>query len=123
MQRERNNIMGKKEVGNGEEDDDFLVCIQCMRGKAVPYSGKLLREKTLNSRISQFCGYSRKFSPRNLGAWHPWCGTSEQSAKDFSAKIVFFTNLRKFSPSKVSCCTVFVGRGGEMEWVCAAGKE
>ena len=30
-----------------------------------------------------------------------WCGTSEQSAK-----IVFFTNLRKFSPSKVSSYTV-----------------
>jgi len=36
----------------------------------------------------------------------PWRGKSEQSAKVFSAKIVFFTNPRKFSPSKVSCYMV-----------------
>ena len=105
-----------------------MSCVELVRqregrGKAVPYSGKLSREKTLNSRILRFCCYSRKFSLRNLGAWHPWHGTSEQSAKVFSTKIVFFTNSRKFSPSKVSRCTVFVGRGGEMEWVCAGGKE
>ena len=29
-------------------------------------------------------------------------GTSEQSTKVFSAKILFSTNLRKFSPTKVS---------------------
>ena len=33
------------------------------------YSRKFLREKT--SRILQFCGYLRKFSPLSLGAWHP----------------------------------------------------
>ena len=49
-------------------------------------------------------------SQRNLGEW---CffgstigGTSEQSAKVFSKKILFFTNLRKFSPAKVSCYAV-----------------
>ena len=31
-----------------------------------------------------------------------WHGTSEQSAKVFSVKIIFFTNSRNFSPSKVS---------------------
>ena len=31
-----------------------------------------------------------------------WCGTSEQSVKVFSMKIIFFTNLRKFSPLRVS---------------------
>ena len=31
-----------------------------------------------------------------------WYGKSEQSAKIFSVKIVFFTNSRKFAPSKVS---------------------
>jgi len=35
-----------------------------------------------------------------------WHGTSEQSAKVFSAKIIFFTNSQKFSPSKVSGYTV-----------------
>ena len=51
--------------------------------------------------ISRFCGYSRKFSPRSLGAWHPlWCGTSKQPVKVFSAKTVLFTNSRKFSLRK-----------------------
>ena len=54
------------------------------------------------SRISWFCGYSWKFSPQNLGAWHLWRCKSEQSANVFSTKIMFFTNLQKFSPSKVS---------------------
>ena len=36
-----------------------------------------------------------------------WCGTNEQSAKIFSAKIIFFTNSQKFSPLKVSHYTVF----------------
>ena len=54
------------------------------------------------SRISWFCGYSWKFSPQNLGAWHLWRCKSEQSANVFSTKIIFFTNLQKFSPSKVS---------------------
>ena len=56
--------------------------------------------------IFRFCGYLRKFSPLNLGAWDLWRGKSEQSMKVFSAKIVFFTNLLKLSPSKVSRYTV-----------------
>ena len=47
-------------------------------------------------RISRFCGYMRTFSPK-FEAWHPRCDKSKQSAK-----IVFLTNSRKFSPSKVS---------------------
>ena len=35
--------------------------------------------------------------------------TCEQSTKVFSVKIFFSTHLRKFSPSKVSCYTVFAG--------------
>ena len=53
-------------------------------------------------RILRFCGYMRKFSLQNLGRGILWHGKSEQSAKVFSVKIVFFTDLRKFSPSKVS---------------------
>ena len=53
-------------------------------------------------RISWFCGYTRKFCPRNLGRGVLWHGKSEQSTKVFSAKIIFFTNSRRFSPSKVS---------------------
>ena len=35
------------------------------------------------SQISRFCGYSRKFSLRSLGAWRPLVRHSEQSAKVF----------------------------------------
>ena len=63
------------------------------------------RERKL-SQISRFCGYSQRFSPQNLGVWHLWRCKSEQPAKVFSTKIVFFTNSRKFSPSKVSRYTV-----------------
>ena len=41
------------------------------------------------SRISQFCGYLRKFSPQNLGAWHLWQCKSEQSAKFSPRKSIF----------------------------------
>ena len=37
-----------------------------------------------------------------------WCSKSEQSTKVFSANIIFFTNSWKFSPSKVSCYTVYM---------------
>ena len=43
-----------------------------------------------------FCGSSRNFFPRNLGARHPWRDKSEQSA----AKIVFFINSPSFLPPK-----------------------
>jgi len=49
-----------------------------------------------------FCGSSRNFSPRNLGAWHPWRGKSEHSARVFSAKIVFCFNWPSFLPPKFS---------------------
>ena len=62
----------------------------------IPYSGKLSREKT--SRISQFCSYTSKFSPRNLGHGVFWHSKSEQSAKVFSAKIVFSPNHESFFP-------------------------
>ena len=46
-------------------------------------------------RISRFCGYLPKFSPWNLGRGVLWHGTSEQSAKVFSAKIIFFHQFAK----------------------------
>ena len=58
-------------------------------------------------RISRFCGYTQKFSPRNLGRGIVWHSKSDQSTKVFSTKNVFFTNSRKFSPSKVSRYTVY----------------
>ena len=79
-------------------------------------------------RISRFCGYLRKFSLQNLGAWHQlmrqkraicesflckiWGQNlhdkSKQSAKVFTMEIVFFTTSRKFSPSKFSRYTVLL---------------
>ena len=55
------------------------------------YSGKLSREKTFVN-FEVLCGYSQKFSPRNLGAWH-------LLVKVFSRK--FFFLLKRFSPTKV----------------------
>ena len=66
----------------------------------ILYSGKLLREKTLW--ISWFCGYMRKFSLRNLGRDVLWRRKSEQSAKVFSAKIVFSPICESFLPQKFS---------------------
>ena len=51
------------------------------------------------SRISQFCGYPRKFSLQNLGAWSP---LAQHKWTVFSAKIIFFTNREKFSSLKFS---------------------
>ena len=49
--------------------------------------------------ISRFCGYTRKFSPQNLGRGVLWrCKMSKNR---------IFTNSWKFSPSKVSCYTVY----------------
>ena len=45
----------------------------------IPYSGKFRERK-----LSRILHYSRKFSQRNLGAWHLWRGKSERSAKVFS---------------------------------------
>ena len=55
--------------------------------------------------------YTKVFSA-NLGCDVLWRGKSEQSVKLFSVKIVFFTNLRKFSPLKVSRYTVLGASSG-----------
>ena len=64
------------------------------------------REKTFTNFVVLWL-YAMVFSAK-FGAWCLWRSKSEQSVKVFSAKIVFFTNSRKFSPSKVSCYTVHV---------------
>ena len=57
----------------------------------------------------QICGFvalREIFSPRNLGAWHPWrdmSTKSQQSAPAFSAKIVFFINSPSFLPQSFRC--------------------
>ena len=62
--------------------------------------GNLRGRKLL--RILRFCGYLRKFSPQILGCGVLWHGKSKQSTNIF----VFFTNWKKFSPSKVFCYMV-----------------
>ena len=73
-------------------------------GTCVALNVKLSREKTFAN--FAVLGYTCKFSPQNLGRGVLWCDKSEQSPKVFSMKMSFFTNLRKFSPSRVSRYTV-----------------
>ena len=57
------------------------------------------------SRILQFCGCLRKFSPWNLGAWYPLVAPVGNLRKFYPRKS-FSTNSWKFSPTKVSRYTV-----------------
>ena len=57
-------------------------------------------------KLSRICGYSRKFSPWNLEVWHPLVWHKRAIHRSFLREIVFFSNSRKFSPSKVSRYTV-----------------
>ena len=70
----------------------------------IPYSGKLSREKTF-ANFTVLWLFVKVFSAK-FGGVALWCCKSEQFVKVFFAKIVFFTNLRKFSSSKVSCYMV-----------------
>ena len=63
--------------------------------------------------ISQFCGYSWKFSLRNLASF----GTAKATTKLLSVKIIFFNNSRKFSPSKVSRYMVITWEALARMWV------
>ena len=49
-----------------------------------------------------------EFSQQNLGSWHSLAQHMWEICESFSMKIVFFTNLWKFSPSKVSHYTVLL---------------
>ena len=54
------------------------------------------------SRISRFCGYTQKFSPRNLGRGVLWHCKPEQSGREsFLYENRIFTNSRKFLPRKI----------------------
>ena len=50
----------------------------------------------------------RKFSPHNLGVWHPLAQQKRAICESFLREITFFTNSQKFSPSKVSHYTVCI---------------
>ena len=69
-------------------------------------AGNFRRRKLCEFRV--FFWLIVKVFPRKLGAWHPWSSKSEQSVKVFSTKIIFFTNSRKFSHSKVFRYAVYL---------------
>ena len=53
-----------------------------------------------------FVAICKSFLCENWGCRILWHGKSEQSVKVLSLKIIFFTNSRKFFPSKLSCYMV-----------------
>ena len=70
----------------------------------VPYSGKLLREKTFVN-FTVLWLYAKVFSAR-FGAWHPLALQKRAIRESFLRENHIFTHSRKFSPSKVSRYTV-----------------
>jgi len=73
---------------------------------SIPYSGKLSREKTFANFVVLWL-FAKVFSTKFWGVGVLWHGKNEQSVKVFSVKIVFFTNSRRFSPSKLFRYMVF----------------
>ena len=71
----------------------------------VPYSGKLLREKTF-ANFTVLWLYVKVFSAK-FGAWRPSAWQKRAICESFLRENHIFTNSRK--PSKVSCYTVFEG--------------
>ena len=69
-----------------------------------PYSGKLSREKTFTN-FAVLWLYAKVFSVK-FGAWRPLAWQKRAIRESFLHKDRIFTNLRKFSPSKVYWYTV-----------------
>ena len=80
----------------------------------VAYHGKLLKEKTFTVLWLFAKVLSMKFGSVTL-----FGGTSKQSTKVFPVKILFSTNLPKFSPAKVSRYTVCMSN---IAWWLAYGN-
>ena len=74
---------------------------------SIPYSRKLSRKKTFAN--FSFVAVCESFLHEIWRCGILWRGTSKQSTKVCSTKIIFFTDSRKFSPSKVSRYTVIIG--------------
>ena len=60
----------------------------------LPYSGKLSKNF---ANFAVLWLFVKVFPAKIWGRTVLWCGKSKQSVKVFSVRIVFFTNLRKFS--------------------------
>ena len=67
----------------------FLSCL------VTHIAGNFQGRKLLQ--ILWLCGYLQKLSLQNWECGAFWCRETEQSAKVFSMKIVFFTNSQVFS--------------------------
>ena len=78
------------------------------RQSRVPYSGKLLREKTF-ANFAVLWLYAKVFSAK-FGVWRPLALQKRAIRESFLHENCIFTNSRKFSPSKVSRYTVFCQR-------------
>jgi len=79
--------------------------IHVSRKYHVSYSAKLLREKTF-ANFAVLWVFAKVFFVK-FGGRHPLAWQKQGIRKSFSVKIVLFTNLQKFSPSKVSRYTVW----------------
>ena len=74
--------------GRGRTLNTTMLYTHAVSSRTIPYSGKL-------SRISWFCGYSRKFSPRNLGAWCPLARHERAIHKSFLRENRIFHQFAK----------------------------
>ena len=106
-----------------------IVCIHIKTGgrhsvyklfnkNPLPYSRKLLRVKTC-ANFEVLWLFTKVFSTK-LGVWHPLAAQASNSQKFFSVNIVFSTNSRNISPSKISHYTA-VALGcvtGTPYWKC-----
>ena len=71
----------------------------------IPYSGKLSREKKTFANFAVLWVYTKVFSAK-FGAWHSLALQKQAIRESFLCENRILTNLRKFSPSKVSRYTV-----------------
>ena len=71
----------------------------------IPYSGKLLREKTFANFVVLWI-FAKVSSAKFRGVVSFGAAKASNPRKFFSMKIVFFTNSQKFSPLKVFYYTV-----------------
>ena len=86
-----------------KKDYQKLLAYMCMC--RILYSGRLSREKTFTN-FTVLWLYAKVFSAK-FWAWHPLARQKWAIRRSFLCEIVFFTNSRKFSPSKVPRYTVF----------------
>ena len=71
-----------------------------------------------------FCGSSRNFFPRNLGAWHPWRGNCAKASipREFSPRKSYFSSIGQvFSLQSFHCTVLPRLRDPVADWI--SGKD